>query len=71
MRNFEDTFETRKRSLFSVFSICMTVSLKKASYSFHSKSFRMRKERWFILSHPKFKVFDLLYKTQSFLKQNI
>ena len=33
MRNFEDTFETRKRSLFSVFSICMTVSLKKASYS--------------------------------------
>ena len=29
MRNFEDTFETRKRSLFSAFSICMTVPLKK------------------------------------------
>ena len=29
MRNFEDTFETRKRSLFSAFSICMTAFKKK------------------------------------------
>ena len=29
MRNFQDTFETRKRSFISPFSICMTVSLSK------------------------------------------
>ena len=28
MRNFQDTFETHKRSFTSVFSICMTVPLK-------------------------------------------
>ena len=28
MRNFQDTFETRKRSFINVFSICMTVPLK-------------------------------------------
>ena len=27
MQNFQDTFETRKRSFISVFSICMTVPL--------------------------------------------
>ena len=27
MRNFQDTFETHKRSFISVFSICMTVPL--------------------------------------------
>ena len=27
MRNFQDTFETRKRSFISTFSICMTVPL--------------------------------------------
>ena len=27
MRNFQDNFETRKRSLISVFSFCMTVPL--------------------------------------------
>ena len=31
MRNFQDTFETRKRSFISTFSICMTVPLKKVS----------------------------------------
>ena len=29
MRNFQDTFETRKRSFISAFSICMTVPLRK------------------------------------------
>ena len=29
MRNFHDTFETRKRSFISAFSICMTVPLIK------------------------------------------
>ena len=29
MRNFQDTFETLKRSFISLFSICMTVPLKK------------------------------------------
>ena len=28
MRNFQDTFETLKRSFISTFSICMTVPLK-------------------------------------------
>ena len=28
MRKFQDTFETRKQSFISVFSICMTVPLK-------------------------------------------
>ena len=28
MRNFQDTFETRKRSFISAFSICMTVPLR-------------------------------------------
>ena len=28
MRNFQDTFETRKRRFISAFSICMTVSLR-------------------------------------------
>ena len=28
MRNFQDTFETRKRSFISVFSISMTITLK-------------------------------------------
>ena len=27
MRNFQDTFETQKRSFISAFSICMTVPL--------------------------------------------
>ena len=29
MQNFQDTFETRKRSFISAFSICMTVPLIK------------------------------------------
>ena len=29
MRNFHDTFETRKRPFISDFSICMTVPLRK------------------------------------------
>ena len=28
MQNFQDTFETSKRSLISAFTICMTVPLK-------------------------------------------
>ena len=28
MRNFQDTFKTRKRSLIDAFSTCMTVPLK-------------------------------------------
>ena len=33
MRNFQDTFETRKRSFISVFSICMTAPLRVSSVS--------------------------------------
>ena len=31
MRNFQDTFETRKRSFISAFSIFMTVPLRRAN----------------------------------------
>ena len=34
MRNFQDTFETRKRSFISTFSICMTVPFKQAQLLF-------------------------------------
>ena len=32
MQNFEDTFETRKRSFISAFLICMTVPLKETIF---------------------------------------
>ena len=32
MRNFQDTFETRKRSFVSAFSICMTIPVKYAIF---------------------------------------
>ena len=32
MRNFQDTFETRKRSFITAFSICMTVPLRIVVY---------------------------------------
>ena len=35
MRNFQDTFETRKRSFISAFSICMPIPLN----SMHSVNF--------------------------------
>ena len=34
MRNFQDTFDTRKWSFISAFSICMTVPLN-GKYEFH------------------------------------
>ena len=34
MQNFQDSFETRKRSLISAFSICMTVPLKFMTSSY-------------------------------------
>ena len=42
MRNFQDTFETRKRSFISVFSICMTVPLRKVTQII--KNLLMRKK---------------------------
>ena len=38
MRNFQDNFETRKRSFISAFSFCMTVPLR-ASFTDKSKAF--------------------------------
>ena len=45
MRNFQDTFETRKRSFISTFSICMTVPLKEelARYFINALVFSDRK----------------------------
>ena len=54
MRNFQDTFETRKGSFIGAFSSCMTVSLYSLNvYSLHYvKSAQMR-----IFSGPYFYVF--------------
>ena len=58
MQNFQNSFETRKRSSYSTFSICMTVPLNKAILncqfevfaendwrSFHWKSFFSKMEK--------------------------
>ena len=42
MQNFQDTFETRKRSFINAFSICMTVSLRRFIFprpNFHQESY--------------------------------
>ena len=39
MRNFQDTFETHKRSYISVFLICMTVPLKQLKNRDYIKEF--------------------------------
>ena len=36
MQNFHDTFETRKQSCISAFSICMTVPLRHLEFSMDS-----------------------------------
>ena len=38
IRNFQDTFKTRKRSFISAFSICMTVHLKLVYFYFITPS---------------------------------
>ena len=43
MRNFQDTFEARKRSFISSFSICMTVPLTKNDYTVKD-SFQLAEE---------------------------
>ena len=35
MRNFQDTFKTRKQSFINAFSICMTVPLKSSIAPFY------------------------------------
>ena len=52
MRNFQDTFETRKRLFISAFSICMTVPLRKTQAS--TKSVNM--DIWVV--GPSNQVFD-------------
>ena len=62
MQNFQDTFETRKRSFISAFSICMTVPLittmqvsrNSRSYVFyikqkHSSGCALKKKMSFII----------------------
>ena len=52
LRNFQDTFETRKRSFISALSVCMTVPLKGlifAVISFREISFGMDYFSW--ISH--------------------
>ena len=45
MRNFQDTFETCKRSFISAFSICMTVPSNQFCYDCHSK-LKAASEAW-------------------------
>ena len=47
MPNFQDTFETRKRSFISAFSICMTVPLRDDHYQQYSQSLSTYKVRMF------------------------
>ena len=44
MQNFQDFFETRKRSLISAFSVCMTVPLKVFLFKVNNRSTRERGE---------------------------
>ena len=57
MRNFQDTFETRKRSFISAFSICMTVPL--------IKNFFIKKKKQQVLDVP----LELFHTTK--LKENL
>ena len=41
MRNFQDTFETRKQSCTSAFTICMTISLIHLEFSMDSLNARL------------------------------
>ena len=50
MRNFQDTFETRKRPFISVFSICMTVPLNKPNLS----NIILAKLTWILIGCPGF-----------------
>ena len=43
MRNFQDIFETRKRSVISAFSICMTVTLISDLSKFQTKFLKLQK----------------------------
>ena len=43
MRNFQDIFETRKRSFISAFSICMNVPLKQCQFDYQA---------WFVATAP-------------------
>ena len=64
MRNFQDTFETRKRPFISVFSICMTVALKKPNLS----NILLAKLTWILIGCPGFNLFlkiDNVFTTQT------
>ena len=43
MRNFQDIFETRKRSVISTFSICMTVTLISDLSKFQTKFLKLQR----------------------------
>ena len=59
MRNFQDTFETRKRPFISVFSICMTVALNKPNLS----NILLAKLTWILIG------FNLFLKIDVFTTQ--
>ena len=59
IRNFQDTFETLKQSFISIFSICMTVSLRNTSVSmkcfsshFQLNSHNLGKLAGYLSSYP-------------------
>ena len=52
MQNFEDTFETRKRSFIRTFSICMTVTLNNLLQTMtRVKSAQIQSFFWSVFSH--------------------
>ena len=46
MRNFQDTFETRKRSLINAFSICMKDNARERNPRFTAAVIYLLKQQW-------------------------
>ena len=46
MQNFQDTFETRKRSLIDAFSICMKDTARKRNPRFTAAVMALLKQQW-------------------------
>ena len=72
MRNFKDTFETRKRSLMSAFSICMTIPLSvfwNCILANQWTGFRMIGTlSWRVKGHYSMKMFPYLEYSNTFTK---
>ena len=62
MRNFQDTFETRKRSFIGAFSICMTVPLTLKPIFSKTETFFKKLEDRFLVESTKIEKTTFPYK---------